>query len=185
MSTVVAAVVLAQDLPPSCDSPIYCYGDLLRTVQLARLFNDSKTFVDFRILNSPNETLRNFDAFVRGSNSNPSRDEIRTFVNQNFAPGDELTIATLSDFNPNPRFLSQIKDSEVRNFTRNLIAIWPTLARRVKQEVYNNEDRFSLIPVPNTFIIPGGRFREYYYWDSFWIIEGLLISGMNETARGK
>ena len=29
-----------------CDSPIYCYGDLLREVELARPFEDSKTFVD-------------------------------------------------------------------------------------------------------------------------------------------
>jgi alpha,alpha-trehalase len=29
-----------------CDSPIYCYGDLLREIELARPFEDSKTFVD-------------------------------------------------------------------------------------------------------------------------------------------
>ena len=29
-----------------CDSPIYCHGDLLREVELARPFTDSKTFVD-------------------------------------------------------------------------------------------------------------------------------------------
>ena len=29
-----------------CDSPIYCYGDLLREIELARPFTDSKTFVD-------------------------------------------------------------------------------------------------------------------------------------------
>lgn len=29
-----------------CDSPIYCYGELLREIELARPFADSKTFVD-------------------------------------------------------------------------------------------------------------------------------------------
>lgn len=29
-----------------CDSPIYCYGDILREIELARPFSDSKTFVD-------------------------------------------------------------------------------------------------------------------------------------------
>jgi alpha,alpha-trehalase len=29
-----------------CDSPIYCYGDLLHEIELARPFEDSKTFVD-------------------------------------------------------------------------------------------------------------------------------------------
>lgn len=30
----------------------------------------------------------------------------------------------------------------------------------------------------------GGRFKEIYYWDTFWIVHGLLISGMNVTAEG-
>ena len=32
--------------------------------------------------------------------------------------------------------------------------------------------------------IIGGRFREFYYWDTFWILKGLLFSEMYETARG-
>jgi alpha,alpha-trehalase len=38
--------------------------------------------------------------------------------------------------------------------------------------------------VDEHFIVPGGRFREWYYWDSFWIIRGLLVSEMYETAKG-
>lgn len=46
-------VVYAHDsIPVSCNSPIYCEGPLLKTVQLARLYDDSKTFVDMvRYLN--------------------------------------------------------------------------------------------------------------------------------------
>lgn len=29
-----------------CDSPIYCHGDMLHQIELARPFADSKTFVD-------------------------------------------------------------------------------------------------------------------------------------------
>ena len=25
---------------------------------------------------------------------------------------------------------------------------------------------------------------ETYYWDTYWIIEGLLVSGMRDTAKG-
>lgn len=32
--------------------------------------------------------------------------------------------------------------------------------------------------------MPGGRFREFYYWDSYWIIRGLLYSEMFDTAKG-
>lgn len=38
--------------------------------------------------------------------------------------------------------------------------------------------------MPNPVIVPGDRFLEYYYWDSYWIIRGLLYSEMFETAKG-
>lgn len=38
--------------------------------------------------------------------------------------------------------------------------------------------------VPNGFCIPGGRFRELYYWDTYWIVNGLLLCDMKQTARG-
>lgn len=28
----------------------------------------------------------------------------------------------------------------------------------------------------------GDRFRETYYWDSYWVVRGLLVSGMTDTA---
>lgn len=43
---------------------------------------------------------------------------------------------------------------------------------------------YSIIPVPNPLIVPGGRFLEFYYWDSYWIIRGLLVTEMYSTARG-
>lgn len=36
----------------------------------------------------------------------------------------------------------------------------------------------------NGVIVPGGRFLEFYYWDSYWIILGLLHSEMHDTAKG-
>lgn len=36
----------------------------------------------------------------------------------------------------------------------------------------------------NLVIEPGGRFNELYYWDTYWIIVGLLHSQMHETVRG-
>ncbi len=29
----------------------------------------------------------------------------------------------------------------------------------------------------------GDRFRESYYWDSYWVVRGLLASGMRGSAR--
>jgi len=61
---------------------------------------------------------------------------------------------------------------------------WPTLSRKVTDKVKSNPENYSLIDLPNAFIVPGGRFRELYYWDSFWTIKGLLTSNMVTTARG-
>lgn len=41
----------------------------------------------------------------------------------------------------------------------------------------------SLIPLPNPYVVPGGRFREIYYWDSYFTILGLKRSGLNNFAR--
>jgi alpha,alpha-trehalase len=41
-------------------SEIYCYGPLLDTVQMAGLYNDSKTFVDMKLKLPPNITMEHF-----------------------------------------------------------------------------------------------------------------------------
>ena len=40
----------------------------------------------------------------------------------------------------------------------------------------------TLLPAAHGFVVPGGRFREAYYWDSYWIVLGLLAVGMRDTA---
>ena len=44
--------------------------------------------------------------------------------------------------------------------------------------------RYSLLYLPYPVMVPGGRFREIYYWDCFWIIRGLIQSEMLSTAKG-
>lgn len=44
-STATALYINGSVIAP-CDSPIYCHGEILRQIQLARPFEDSKTFVD-------------------------------------------------------------------------------------------------------------------------------------------
>lgn len=41
----------------------------------------------------------------------------------------------------------------------------------------------SLLPMSGYFFVPGQRFRELYYWDSFWVVKGLLVSSMQESAK--
>ena len=45
-----------------------------------------------------------------------------------------------------------------------------------------NPEKYSLLPIKHKFIAPGGRFRENYYWDAYWIIKGLMTSNLYEAA---
>ncbi len=40
----------------------------------------------------------------------------------------------------------------------------------------------SLLILPYPAVVAGDRFREVYYWDSYFIIRGLIVSGMTQTA---
>ncbi|KAL1494130.1 hypothetical protein ABEB36_009776 [Hypothenemus hampei] len=178
-------IVSISDQRQSCESFVYCQGPLLDIVQRARLFPDSKTFVDMSQTNSPEETFANFNDLMDTTENHPTKEQLVEFINRNFLQNsDELDYWSPEDYTQNPRILSQIKDKELKKFTGDLINIWPSLGRKVSEKVFKNPEKYSLIPVPNGFIIPGGRFKELYYWDSYWIIEGLLISDMDKTAKG-
>jgi alpha,alpha-trehalase len=70
--------------------------------------------------------------------------------------------------------LDNINSTTVSEFVSKVIDIWPDLTRRYAGPGNCTDCVNSFIPVNRTFVVAGGRFREPYYWDSFWIIEGLL-----------
>ncbi|XP_060523039.1 trehalase-like [Cylas formicarius] len=182
---VLAVVVVASGAQrPSCQSPVYCQGDLLHVVQTAKIFNDSKTFVDMSMKNNLNVTLTNFDILMRKTNRRPSKAQIEEFVYQNFQMIGEMEDFYPRDFRPEPKIVREIDDKQIRMFLTQIVGIWPQLTRKISHHVFEHPETFSLIPVRNAFIIPGGRFREFYYWDSYWILKGLLLSDMKETAKG-
>nr|QPK67212.1 Trehalase 1A [Rondotia menciana] len=174
----------ADDLPPTCSRPVYCNSTLLHHIQMARLYPDSKTFVDLQMRNDENTTLAAFEELFDRTNGSPSKEELRKFVADYFDETSELEEWTPNDYKENPPFLNNIRDERFREFAKGLNDIWPTIARRVKPSVLEKPDQFSLVPLTHGFIVPGGRFKEIYYWDAYWIIEGLLITDMHETAKG-
>nr|ACF94698.1 trehalase [Spodoptera frugiperda] len=183
----VAAGMDRSHLPPTCSSNIYCHGPLLDTVQMAGLYNDSdsKTFVDMKIKMSPNITLEHFYDMMSRTDSNPTKADIQEFVNQNFDPeGSEFEDWRPSDWKHNPGFLAKIKDPLLHKWASALNDLWLDLGRKMKEAVKESPDLYSIIYVEHPFIVPGGRFREVLYWDSYWIIKGLLLSEMRATARG-
>lgn len=169
---------------PACNSSVYCAGEMLHRIQLARIFPDSKTFVDMKLMFSPNHTLADFSELMHDTKQNPSREQLASFVGKHFEPGNELENWMPPDFNPSPPILDTIIDPKLKLFAKNVIGIWAKLGRRVKPDVAQRPELYSFISVPNGFIVPGGRFKELYYWDSFWIVRGLLLSDMTETAKG-
>jgi alpha,alpha-trehalase len=50
--------------------------------------------------------------------------------------------------------------------------------------VRDRPELYSMIYTSNPVIVPGGRFREFFYWDSYWIMKGLLHSEMYNTTKG-
>lgn len=152
---------------------------------MASIYKDSKTFVDMKMKHPPNETLLLFREFMERVDQMPTRHQIEQFVNDTFDPeGSEFEEWDPADWTTHPKFLNKVLDEELRKFASDLNHIWKLLGRKMKDDVRINEERYSIIYVPYPVIVPGGRFREFYYWDSYWIIKGLLLSEMYATVKG-
>ncbi|KAF7564063.1 hypothetical protein G7046_g53 [Stylonectria norvegica] len=159
-----------------CDSPIYCHGEILKQVELAKPFSDSKTFVDMPAIKSLKEIQAAFDKLDKPLTNDSA---LNDFLTTYFADaGGELEEVPESKLKTNPVFLESIDDTVVKEFVGKVIGIWPDLTRSYSGSASNCTNcPNSFIPVNRTFVVAGGRFREPYYWDSYWILEGLLRTG--------
>ncbi|TKR96298.1 hypothetical protein L596_010340 [Steinernema carpocapsae] len=163
-------------------SQIYVDGPILQAVQDAHLYPDSKYFVDMALKVDPVTTLKNF--YELGDKVR-KRENLQKFIEAHFdPPGSELIESYPEDWVPFPASFLKIDDYHLRRWALHLHRIWRDLCRRVKEDVRDHQELYSLLYVPHPFVIPGGRFREFYYWDSYWILKGLLFSEMFETAKG-
>ncbi|XP_068146582.1 trehalase-like [Drosophila tropicalis] len=183
----------AQQCPCGCaprplgygNMEIYTRGILLDKVQRSEVYPDCKTFVDMKMRHPADTILANFRRLCNCKRVNGYAPDLKDFVEHHFdGSGSELMSWTPSDWQAEPPYVTKICDNELKKFAYKLNDQWKQLGRQISNDVQQNPDMYSLIYVPNPFIIPGGRFREYYYWDSYWIIIGLLASGMYQTARG-
>lgn len=141
--------------------PSRALGQLFADVQMAKLFPDSKTFADARPLSSPVEITRRYAA-ARDS----AGFQLRTFVQQHF----EIPRPAGGDFRPDTS----------RSMEEHIRALWPVLTRTPDKP----DPHSSLIPLPHQYVVPGGRFREVYYWDSYFTMHGLVASQRTDLVRG-
>lgn len=139
-------------------TPYELYGDLFVDVQMARVCDDGKTFVDACPRSAPAVIRARFEA----ERHTPGF-SLATFVHTHFVlPGHADTPA-------GPRV-------GIREHIR---ALWPLLVRE-HREVAEGD---TLLPLPQPFLVPGGRFRELYYWDSYFTMRGLLVDGRRDLAE--
>ncbi|MCC7463870.1 MAG: alpha,alpha-trehalase TreA [Gammaproteobacteria bacterium] len=146
----------AEDLRP----PAQLYGELFEQVQLQRLFADSKTFAD-AVADGPAGVIV---AEYRRQRRSPGFD-LRAFVARHFRmPADGIGAGPVS------------AAGDVRD---HIDALWPQLTRQP-----DAAQRYSsLLPLPYPYVVPGGRFREIYYWDSYFTMLGLEESGRHDLTQ--
>lgn len=152
-------------------SRIYPTGDHLLKKKLR--YTESEILAKYNLLKLAND------------NNVPTDSELQKFVEENFEDGVELTGWTPADFTDNPSIVGRIRDQGYRRWATELNRAWKTLARKTDDDVKTHPDRYSALWMPNGFITPGGRgVGELYYWDTYWIVNGLLLCDMRLTARG-
>ncbi|GMS79077.1 hypothetical protein PENTCL1PPCAC_1252 [Pristionchus entomophagus] len=163
---------------------IYCSGPLLEAVNVHSLFNDSKTFVDMPLKEDPKYVNDLFHEQFNVTVDKINRDELLDFVNEYFSPpGSELAPCVPIDWHPQPQKIMGIQDPDLREWALSLHGIWKTLCKKIHEDIEDHKERYSLIWLEHEFIAPGGRFREFYYWDAYWIVKGLIASEMYTTVQ--
>lgn len=167
-----SAIYINGSVTAPCESPLYCQGEILREIQLAGAFEDSKTYVDLPTIRPLDEVIAAFENLTKPLSNNT---ELQDFLSTYFGEaGSELAELNPDDFQTNATFLNSVNNTDVREFIEQVIEIWPELTREYVGGGNCTGCVSSFIPLNRTFVVAGGRFREPYYWDSYWILLGLL-----------
>jgi alpha,alpha-trehalase len=136
-------------------SPADLYGALFRAVQEERVFPDGKTFVDAVPRAAPAAIMADF------AREKPvGAVALRAFVLARFTvPG--------------------VNDQRAATLRAHVRGLWPSL---VRQPVAATEGG-SALTLPQPYVVPGGRFREMYYWDSYFTMLGLAVDGQQPLVE--
>lgn len=135
------------------------YATLLHEVQMNHIFPDGKTFVDC----IPKIKLSEILDFYQ-KNKDEANFDLSDFVLTYFQLPEERGNTYQSDAS--------------QSIENHLHSLWQTLTRQ--PDVANGS---TLIPLSNPYVVPGGRFREIYYWDSYFTMLGLKVSGEYELIQ--
>lgn len=144
--------------PPFVPTPAVLFGPLFVQVQMDALFADGKLFPDAVPKTSPLIIMQRYRA------ADPRSDAaLLRFVQSNFR------LPTAAHTPPAP---------PDKSLEAHIARLWPLLTRQpAVPPPYS-----SLLYVPKPYVVPGGRFREFYYWDSYFTMLGLIPDGHRDTA---
>jgi len=154
---VVAPPALALERPAP---PQILFGDLYADVELDRIFPDSKEFADATPKAPPADILALYHA-----EKPHSPDALRRFVLAHFDLPASIAVPSVAS-TPAP-------------IRAHIDALWPVLTR----ETPTASPYSSLLALPRPYVVPGGRFRELYYWDSYFTMLGLAQSGRADLVE--
>lgn len=146
--------------PPDWCTPAERYAELFIEVQRQRVFADSKTFPDCAPREEPQEILARYRA-----HRDRAGFDLRRFVLEHFGSPDPARC----DYVPVPG----------QSVARHIDDLWGFLVR----EPQLHPARGSLLQLPHCYIVPGGRFVELYYWDSYFTMLGLAESGYGQMLH--
>lgn len=146
--------------PQRRKSPDEEFGSLFREVQTRQLYSDGKTFVDM----APRRRVQQIKREYKLASQDPNF-HLADFVKRHFY-----------DFTETEQSQAAIpKSSSAREHVTNL---WPLLVRRAPKS------KGSLIALPYDYVVPGGRFNEQFYWDSYFIMLGLAADNQWKLIEG-
>ncbi|MFC0266541.1 alpha,alpha-trehalase TreF [Kushneria aurantia] len=153
------------ELPPL---PEHLWGQLFHDVQSRGLFSDSKTFVDMVPTRPAEEIMADYAELCErhgGCDDVPciDNDALRDFIEARFE-----RIETRAGVEP---------DQKQTHISDHIDILWDLLTREPRPR-YNGCS--SRLPLPRPYIVPGGRFNEIYYWDSYFTMLGLRESGRED-----
>ena len=150
-----AAVHARGVVPRQKKSPDEVMGELLADVQSKELYPDAKTFVDM----VPRKRIRAIEQEYKLVKQDPHFD-LREFVARHFY-----------DLSHSPGGIEEFVSDPGETVSQHITRLWPHLER------CNRTDKGTLMALPHAYIVPGGRFNEQFYWDSYFIMLGLAADG--------
>lgn len=140
-------------------NPLYIehFREIFETAQKEKIFEDQKIMTDV----VPRISIEKINETFNREKNRISFD-LRQFIKENFF------IREITDESNSSTHLPLLEHIE---------HMWSKLEHQAFQA------KGTLIKLPKPYIVPGGRFEEFFYWDSYFIMLGLQHSGRVDMMR--